>query len=189
MFSFLGIWTKSAFLNFFTSYNTLSRYLLIRSSLASHVPFIWPMTNWESHRTSIDFASTDLANSSPLKRASYSTSLLVAWYCRWILCFNLSLSGDCKTTPIPLACCVDDLSTWTTHFLLSSTPSKLSLLGVNSVMKFARAWAFIAILGWYLTSNSLSSTAHWISYPAASNLFMAFLSGWSVMTLITWAWK
>ena len=77
MFSSLGIWKNSISLNFFTRRTTLLRYFFIRSSLASHVPFTWPMTNWESPKTRTDPASTDLASSNPLIRASYSASLLV----------------------------------------------------------------------------------------------------------------
>ena len=129
---------KLASLNFFTSCNTLSKYFFIRSSFASYVPFIWPITNKEFPRTSTDFASTDLANSSPLSRASYSTSLLVGRYCRRTLCFHLSPLGDCKTTPILPTCCVDEPSTWTIHFLFSCTSSS-SHLGMNSAIKSARA--------------------------------------------------
>ena len=58
-----------------------------------------------------DLAPKNLANSSPLRRASYSTSLLVAWYYRRAIYFNLSPSGDYNTTPIPPAYSVDDPST------------------------------------------------------------------------------
>ena len=37
--------------------------------------------------------------------------------------------------------------------------------GVNSMMKSAKICPFIVVLGLYLISNSLSSTAHFISLP------------------------
>ena len=184
-----GIWMKLVSLNLFTRRLTLLRYFFIRSSLASYVPFTWPITNWESPWTNFDSAPRDFANSNPLRKASYSTSLLGAGYYGWTLYFNSSPSGDCKTTPIPLVCSVDDPSTWMTHVLTSSIMSKSSWLGVNSAMKSTRTCAFIAFLGWYLMSNSLSSIAHWISHPKAFNLFISILSGWSVITLMMWAWK
>jgi len=38
-------------------------------------------------------------------------------------------------------------------------------------------------------SNWLSLTAHYTIHLAASDLFIAFLIGWSVMTRIGFAWK
>ena len=126
-------------------------------------------------------------------------SQLQAFKESFILCFiigclvvqtNLTLQRICfRTTPIPPTWSVYDPSTWTTHVLLSSLSSKPLWLEVNSAMKSARAWTFIAFLDWYLTSNSLSSIAHWINRPTASNLFIDFLSGWSVITTIKCAWK
>ena len=66
----------------------------------------------------IDSAPKDLANSSPLRRALYLTSLLVVWYCRRVVYFNLSYFGDFNTTLIPPAYIVDDPSTWTIHALV-----------------------------------------------------------------------
>ena len=48
---------------------------------------------------------------------------------------------------------------------------------VNSAMKSARAYALMAVLGWYSMSNWLSSIAHWTILLVASGLFMDFLMG------------
>ena len=56
-------------------------------------------------------------------------------------------------------------------------------------MKSTRAYALMAILGWYLMSNWLSLIAHWTILPATSGLFMDFLIGWSVITKMGFAWK
>ena len=168
---------------------TLFKYFFICSSLASHGSFIWPITNCESYWTRTEFAPSDLAYSKPWSRASYSSSLLVAWNCRRTTYSRWSASSNCKTIIIPHACCVDEPSTWMTYcFALWSSFCWL-LVGVNSEMKSARTWAFIAFPSLYCTSNSLSSTAHWINCPVASNLIMAFFSRWFIRTLITWAWK
>ena len=147
------------------------------------------MINWESPWTIIDSGPRDLANSNPLRRASYSASLLVVWYCKRAAYFNLSPSGDLSITLIPPAYNVDEPSTLMTHFRTSSTSSSSLWLGLNSAMKSANTYALITFLGWYLTSNSLSFMAHWISCPATSNLFIPFFNGWSIKTLMTWAWK
>ena len=53
----------------------------------------------------------------------------------------------------------------------------LSKKTCHYAMTSASFWTFIASLGQYLTLNSLSSTTHYISHPAASSLFLSFLSG------------
>ena len=87
----------------------------------------------------IDSTPKDLANSSLLRWASYSTSLLVVWYYRRVVYFNLSPSEDFNTTPVPLAYSVDDPSTWMIHALVLFSSSKSTWLGVNSAMKSTRA--------------------------------------------------
>ena len=165
---------------------TLLRYFLIWCFLASHIPFTWLIINWESPWMTADSTFKDLANSNPIRRVSYSASLLVVWYYRQVAYFNLSPSGNLSITSIPPTYNVDEPSTLTTNLWASSTSFSSTWLGVNSTMKSPNTCAFIAFLGWYLTSNSLSSMVHWISRPATSNLFIAFFSGWSVKTLMTW---
>ena len=58
---------------------------------------------------------------------------------------------------------------------------------VNSEMKSANAYALIAVLGWYLMSNWLSSIFHWTILLTASSLFIDFLMGWFVITKIGFA--
>ena len=163
---------------------TFPKYFFICSSLASHVPFTWPITNWESPWTRTESAPSDFTSYKPWSRTLYSASLLVVWNYRQTAYSKWSPSGECRTRPIPPACCMDEPSTWKTHCFTPCTSLCCSLEGVNSAMKYARTWAFIVSLGLYRTSNSLSSTARWISCPTASSLFMAFFSGWSVRTLV-----
>ena len=168
---------------------TLLKYFFIHSSLASHVPFTWPITNCESPWTRTKSASSDLANSKPWSKASYLASLLVVWNYRRTAYSWWSPSSDCNIIPIPPACCVDKPSIRMTHCFVPWSSFYWLLAGVNSTTKFARTWAFITSLGLYRTSNSLSSTTHWINHPTTSSLFIAFFNEWSVRTLITWAWK
>ena len=71
----------------------------------------------------------------------------------------------------------------------SVSSGRLSSFGrVNSAMKSAKAYALIAVLGWYSMSNWLSSIAHWTILPVASGLFMDFLMGWFVITKVGFAW-
>ena len=187
-FSPLRTWINSTFMKAIIQFLTLFRYFFIRSSFVSQVPFTWPMTSYESLWTTTESTPIALAKFKPMMRASYSALLLVAWNCRRDAYFRQSPFGDLKIISIPPTCCVDDPSTWTIH---CGAPLLFcwSLVGVNLAIKSASTWAFIASCGWYFTSNSLSSIAYWINCPIASNLFMAFLSGWSIMTLMTWAWK
>ena len=119
----------------------------IHSSLASHMPFTWTMISYESPWMTSDSTPNALARSKPLIRASYSVLLLVVKNYRRMAYSRRSPSSDCNTTPIPLACWVDEPSTQTTH---SFAPKSLFCwwwAGVNSEMKSIRAWAFIASLG------------------------------------------
>ena len=56
-------------------------------------------------------------------------------------------------------------------------------------MKSAIICPFIAVRGRYCTSNSLSSIAYKAILPAASGLLIALFKGWSVKTMMVWAWK
>ena len=124
-----------------------------------------------------DSALRDFANSNLLRRVSYLASLLVVWYCRRAAYLNLYPSGDLNVTLIPLAINVDEPSTLMTYFRTSSTSSSSLRFGLNFAIKSVNTYALIAFLGWYLTSNSLSSMAHWISHLVAFNLFIAFFNG------------
>ena len=56
-------------------------------------------------------------------------------------------------------------------------------------MKSVNTYALIANRGLYSMSNWLSLTANYTRHPATSGLFLAFLMGWSIMTMIGCAWK
>ena len=60
--------------------------------------------------------------------------------------------------------------------------ASIDAAGVNSMMKSARICPFIAVLGLYLMSNSLSSIAHVISLPEVSSLCSVCFIGYSVGT-------
>ena len=57
--------------------------------------------------------------------------------------------------------------------------------GVNSMMKYAKIYPFIVILGLYLMSNSLNSIAHFISlsevYGLCNICFIGYLVGTSMV--------
>lgn len=114
-FSSLDICWNRVVMNLLMHYLTLFKYFFICFSLASHIPFTWPITNCESPQTRIESALSDSANSKPWSRALYSSLLLVVWNCRWTAYSRWSPFGECKTIPIPHACHVDESSTRTTH--------------------------------------------------------------------------
>ena len=60
---------------------------------------------------------------------------------------------------------------------------------VNSMMKSAKIWTLITVLGLYLMSNSLSPMAYFTSLPKVSSLCNICFIGCSIGILIVWAWK
>ena len=56
-------------------------------------------------------------------------------------------------------------------------------------MKSATTCLFTEVRGQYRISNLLSSIAHKAILLAALGLLMALFKGWSVKTMIVWAWK
>ena len=56
--------------------------------------------------------------------------------------------------------------------------------GVNSMVKFARIYPFIVVLGLYMMLNSLSSIAHFISLLEVFGLYSICFIGYSVGTSI-----
>ena len=55
---------------------------------------------------------------------------------------------------------------------------------VNSMTKSAKTYPFIVVFGLYQMSNSLSSMAHFISFPEVSGLCNTCFNGNSVGTSI-----
>ena len=60
---------------------------------------------------------------------------------------------------------------------------------VNSTMKSATTWPFMALRRWYYTSNSLNSITHSAICLVDSGLLIARRIGLSIKTTIAWAWK
>ena len=60
---------------------------------------------------------------------------------------------------------------------------------VNSMMKFAKIFPLITVLGLYLMSNSLSSMAHFTNLPKVSGLCNICFIGCSIGISKVWAWK
>ena len=56
-------------------------------------------------------------------------------------------------------------------------------------MKSTTICPFTAVCGQYCMSNSLSSIAYKAILPAASGLLMTLFKGWSIKTMMVWAWK
>ena len=133
-----------------------------------------------------DMALAALAKSRPERTVSYSTSLLVVENWRRTAHSIISPSGDYSRTLTPLARWLDDPSIHIIHAIVLSFSSSFIM---NLVMKSAKSWALIAILGQYWTSNSLSSIAHRTSRLAASGLFIVFHNGLSVWTTMVCVWK
>ena len=131
-----------------------------------------------------DEASATLAKLRPMRTASYLASLLVVGNWRRITHSIKSPSGNYRTTLIPLACWLDKPSVHTIHVVGSSS---LSSFAVNSATKSAKAWALIAVLGWYRMSNSLRSITYKTNCLAASRLFIALHNGLFISTTMVCA--
>ena len=95
-------------------------------------------------------------------------------------------SGEVRTRPAPNPCSLEDQSTCINHdgeetvrassAIRSSSSSGLAN-EVNSEMKFATAWALIAVLGLYLISYWPTSMAHLIRWLKVSGLCTTYLKG------------
>ena len=136
------------------------------------------MTSLESLLSTTFSPPSARAILNPVSKASYSASLLVTGNLSWTPYLRTVFSGEVTTMPAPPPFWVDDPSVFIVQ--------RFSMLPgvVNYAMKLANACAFIAILGRYFMSNWLSSIAHCTIRPAASGLFIAFLMGWSIITMM-----
>ena len=84
----------------------------------------------------IDEALTSLAMSSPVSTASYLALVLAVGNWSRMGHSMTSSSKDCRTTPIPLACLLDDSSVQTFH---GAAPLPSALFVINFVTKLANA--------------------------------------------------
>ena len=169
-----GIWTNSAWRKVLTSWFTNLRYFCILVSFASKSPLTCPMMSYELLLSTIFSTLSALDILSPISKASYSASLLVIGNLSWAPYLRTSFSGEVMTMPALPPFCVDNPSV----FIVQRSSWLFASSGVvNSAMKSANAWAFIAIRGRYSTSNWLSSMAYCTIHPAALGLFITFLIG------------
>ena len=100
-------------------------------------------------------------------------------------------SGEVRIKPAPLLWALASPSTDNLQRGRSDA-SWVVLVGfveVNSMMKSAKIFPLIAVLGSYLISNSLSSMAHFTSLPEVSGLCNIYFIGCSVGISIVWASK
>ena len=125
------------------------------------------------------------ARLSPAMTASYSASLLEAWKPNRRAYSTSIPSGEVRIRPAPLPWALVAPSTDNLRMGRSgvSWVAFVDGAGVNSMMKSTRICPFIAILGLYLMSNSLSSIAHFISLPEVFGLCSICFIGYSVGTL------
>ena len=184
-FSMLGILLMTHLLNLSKLACTFERYWAMRLSLASYSPLIFQMTSWESlhiFNLAIDKVRARL---NPARIASYSASLLEAGNPSQIVCFSYSLVSDCKRRPIPDPETLDAPSTWSVHHPslreFASWDGFWGTLAIKSDMTYP----FIASLGWYSISYSLSSMTHLSILLDKFGLWKMLLSGYFVST-ITW---
>ena len=94
----------------------------------------------------------------------------------------MSPFGEVMTTPTLPIFFTDDPSVCIVHNFDAFTV--LSSGKVNSTIKSANTWAFMAVRGLYSMSNWLNSIAHCTIQLIAFGLLVAFLIGLSVMTRI-----
>ena len=123
----------------------------------------------------------------PASKVSYSASLLVVGKSSRTMHSISSPSREWSTIPTPPACLLDNLFVWILYWGYALTPYP-SLL-VNSAMKLATTYPFMAICGRYCMSNSLNFIAHSAICPTALGLLITLHRGLSVRTTIVWAWK
>ena len=126
------------------------------------------------------------ARLSPTMTASYSASLLEALKPN-LRAYSTSIpSREVRIRPAPLPWALAAPSTDNLQMGRSgvSWVASVDFAGVNSLMKSTKICPFIAFLGLYLMSNSLSSTAHFISLPKVFGLCSICFIEYSVGTSI-----
>ena len=137
-------WANSTRSNLLTNWFINLRYLCILVSFVSKSPLTCPITSYESLLSKAFLAPSARAILSPVNIASYSASLLAMGNLSWTPYFEMSPSRKATTTPIPPLFCVDDPSIC----IVQSSPWTSSCSReVNSAMKFAITWAFMAVQG------------------------------------------
>ena len=137
----------------------------------------------------IDDTLVALAKLRLARSTSYSALLFIIWNSSLTAHSIMSPFGDFSITPTSPACLLDKLSVLTTHGVAPHSMPSPSSIGVNSTMKSTKAYALMAVLSRYWTSNLLSLVAQTTILPSASVLFIAFLNGLFVKTIMVWAWK
>ena len=130
------------------------RYFYILSSFVSYFSLICPITSFESFWTNRFLTPSAFPSLSPISIPSYLASLLVVENFSWTPYLSTSPSGVVITTLTPPLCWADEPSICTVHrsTLLVRLPSSRR---VNSTMKSAKAYALMAILGWYSMPKDL----------------------------------
>ena len=119
--------------------------------------------------------------------ASYSASLLEAWKTNLRAYFVSIPSREVKINlaPLPWALAAPSTDNFQMGRSGASWVASVDCAGVNSMMKYAKICPFIAVLGLYLISNSLSSIAHFIILQKVSGLcsicFIRYLVGTSTI--------
>ena len=152
MFWLLRICTNSTLSNSCVKCFVSLRYFCILSSFDSYSSFICPITSLESLWRSRFLASRAFPTLSPVNIPSYSASLLVAGNFSWTSYLSICLSRVMMTTHTPPFFWAVEPSVCIVHRSVSS--GRLSSSGrVNSAMKSAKAYALVAVLGWYSMSN------------------------------------
>ena len=159
IFWLLGVCTNSILSNSSVRCFVSLRYFYILSSFASYSSLICLITSFESFWTNRFLALSAFPSLSPVNISLYSTSLLVAENFSWTSYLSTSSLRVVMTTLTPPFYWANEPSVCTIH--CSSSFVRLPSSGrVNSAMKSARAYALMAILGWYSMSNWLSSIAY-----------------------------
>ena len=148
MLSILGIFSMAHSPSRFSDSCTFSKYLAMRSSLASHSFCICPTMNWESLWILTFESLRVIARPRPNRMTSYSTSFFDAGNPKWMDCSSPSPVGDSRRSPSPDPDDQEAPSTCNTYHL--SWVESLSGVGGsgNSAIKSAMTCPFRDNLGW-----------------------------------------
>ncbi|WZZ70287.1 hypothetical protein YC2023_081657 [Brassica napus] len=158
------------------------RYASIPLFFASYSPWNWLVTNCESLKALISPAPTLRASRRPAIKDSYSASLFDAPNPRRNDCSIISSVGDSSCIPIPDPCLDEAPSTCNFHvWEFDLVPFSF---GTSSITKSASTCAFELVRGLYSISYSLSSIAHFASFPDWLGLWSTVHRCCDVMTVI-----
>lgn len=193
-FSFLGIYWMSKMQKVWVRFLTFKRYCFIFFSQASYLFRMWLIASQESLWALRCLTPISLAMVRPAIKTSYSDSLLVKGNLKQRAYWTSHHYGLTCKSPVSEPLLFEAPSIYNIHYCSRSSGIKLSSLGsslglVYLIRKSANTCSWLEGLVWNTKSKSKSSSAHLAILLKLSSRCRIVYGGWSMSTMMVWAWK